>query len=128
LPTASVLQKEYLSATGTQLYLGQNGRAKWSVFLTPILALLLLATECLTSSAKEKYWELGFYWYIDTVILLHVVWWWFVCSSLRAAMFGISENFFKVLKLPYLLLRQYLSDAFSKKSCKIAHNSFAIKV
>jgi hypothetical protein len=93
------LQKQYLSATGTHLYLGQNRWAKISVVLTPILALLFVVTECFMSSAKEKYWELGFYWYIFTVILLHVVWWWFVCSSLRGAMFGISANFFKVHSL-----------------------------
>jgi len=51
------------------------------------------------SSAKEKYWELGFYWYIFNVILLHAVWWWFVCSSLRSAMLGIERNFFKVYGL-----------------------------
>ncbi|XP_023717014.1 gustatory and odorant receptor 22 isoform X3 [Cryptotermes secundus] len=90
----SQFQKQFLCATEKQLYLGQNRRAKWSVVLIPVLALLFAVSEYLLSSAEEKYWELGFYWYIFTVILLHVVWWWFVCSSLRGAIYNISENFF----------------------------------
>jgi hypothetical protein len=66
------------------------------VVLTPILALLFVSSEYLLSSAEEKFWELGFYWYILTVILLHAVWWWFVCSSLRGATRNISDNFFKL--------------------------------
>ena len=96
LPTVSVLQNQYLRTTGSCLYLGQKRWAKFSVVLSPILALLFVVTECFMSSAKEKYWELGFYWYIFTVILLHAAWWWLVCSSLRIAMFGISGNFLKV--------------------------------
>ncbi|GFG31240.1 hypothetical protein Cfor_06768 [Coptotermes formosanus] len=95
----SEFQKQYLSATGTHLYLRQDRWAKISVVLTPILALLSVVTEYFLSSANQKYWELGFYWYILTVIFLHVVWWWFVCSSLRGAMLGISENFFKIYNL-----------------------------
>jgi hypothetical protein len=140
----SVLQNQYLKATGTHLYLGQKRWAQSSVVLSPIVALLFVVTECFMSSAKEKYWELGFYWYIFTVILLHAVWWWFVCSSLRSAMLGIAGNFFKVhglyvrtnwskwtrlegvIKLPYLLLlQQYFSGAFATKSCKNTHTDFA---
>lgn len=92
----SEFQKQYLCATGKQLYLGQSRQAKRSVFLTPILALLFAVSEFFMSSAEEKYWEVGFYWYILTVILLHVVWWWFVCSSLRGAIYDMSANFFNV--------------------------------
>jgi hypothetical protein len=66
------------------------------VVLTPILALLFVSSEYSMSSAEEKFWELGFYWYIFIGILLHAVWWWFVCSSLRGATCNISENFFKL--------------------------------
>jgi hypothetical protein len=66
------------------------------VILTPILALCFVVSEYFMSSAEEKYWELGFYWYIFTVILLHIVWWRFVCSSLCSSIHDISGNFFKV--------------------------------
>jgi hypothetical protein len=75
----------------------------WSVVLTPILALCFVVSEYFMSSAEEKYWELGFYWYIFTVILLHIAWWWFVCSSLRGGIYVISENFFKVYIQLYTL-------------------------
>jgi hypothetical protein len=93
------LQNKYVRVTGTHLYLGQKRLTKLSVVLSPILAVLFVVTECFISSAKEKYWEHGFYWYIFTIILLHAVWWWFVCSSLRSAMFDMAGNFFKVHSL-----------------------------
>ncbi|KDR19186.1 gustatory and odorant receptor 63a-like [Zootermopsis nevadensis] len=91
----SDFQKQYVRVTGKQLYLGQNRHVMWSVVLTPVVALCFVATEYYMSSAEEKYWELGFYWYIFTVILLHIVWWWFTCSSLRSGIYDISENLFK---------------------------------
>ncbi|KAJ9579032.1 hypothetical protein L9F63_024859, partial [Diploptera punctata] len=88
-------QEHFQTVTGKPLYLGLRKRAVLSALISPVIGVMYVLSETFLVKSSQFDWEMCFYMYVMTMIMLHVTWWWLVCSALRGAISTYKLDFFK---------------------------------